>query len=88
MPITKNALIRLNDVRKRINEMNKSYSQMLKRFYETYNGADEKLSPVVREIAPQAEQIFRDQYVMEFIGGKEYKHENNMKAALIRPSSN
>ena len=60
---------------------------MLKRFYETYNGADEKLSPVVREIAPQAEQIFRDQYVMEFIGGKEYKHENNMKAALIRSSS-
>ena len=29
-----------------------------------------KLSPVMREIVPQAEQIFRDQYVMEFIGGK------------------
>ena len=43
-----------------------------------------KLSSVLREIAPQAEQIFRDQYVMEFIGGKEYKHENNMKAALIK----
>jgi predicted nuclease of restriction endonuclease-like (RecB) superfamily len=42
-----------------------------------------KLSPVLREIAPQAEQIFRDQYVMEFLGGKEYKHENGMKAALI-----
>ena len=24
----------------------------------------------MREIVPQAEQIFRDQYVMEFIGGK------------------
>ena len=38
----------------------------------------------MREIAPQAEQIFRDQYVMEFLGGEEYKHENNMKAALVR----
>jgi predicted nuclease of restriction endonuclease-like (RecB) superfamily len=42
-----------------------------------------KLSSVLREIAPQAEQIFRDQYVMEFLGGKEYKHENGMKAALV-----
>lgn len=39
---------------------------------------------MLREIAPQAEQVFRDQYVMEFIGGKKYKHENNMKAALIK----
>lgn len=42
-----------------------------------------KLSPMLREIAPQAELIFRDQYVMEFIGGKEYEHENSMKAALV-----
>ena len=42
-----------------------------------------KLSPVLREIAPQAEQIFRDQYVMEFLGEKEYEHENSMKAALV-----
>ena len=39
----------------------------------SYKDADEKLSPVVRQIVPQAEQIFRDQYVMEFIGGKEYE---------------
>jgi hypothetical protein len=38
---------------------------------------------VLREIAPQAEQIFRDQYVFEFIGGKEYEHENTMKKVLI-----
>jgi len=38
----------------------------------------------LRDIAPQAEQIFRDQYVMEFIGGKEYEHENSMKAALVK----
>ena len=42
-----------------------------------------KISPMVREIAPQAEQIFRDQYVLEFIGGKDYEHENTMKKALI-----
>ena len=47
-----------------------------------------KLSPVLREIAPQAEQIFRDQYVMEFIGGKEYEHENSMKAALVKQMKN
>lgn len=43
-----------------------------------------KLSPLLREIAPSAEQVFRDQYVMEFIGGKEYKTENSMKSALIQ----
>ena len=43
-----------------------------------------KLSPVLREIAPEAKQVFRDQYVMEFIGGKEYKTENAMKSALIQ----
>lgn len=52
--------------------------------YERNTIGKPKLSSVLREIAPQAEQIFRDQYVMEFIGGKEYKHENNMKAALIK----
>ena len=43
-----------------------------------------KLSPVLREIVPDAQQVFRDQYVMEFIGGKEYKSENSMKSALIQ----
>lgn len=43
-----------------------------------------KLSPVLREIVPTAQQVFRDQYVMEFIGGKEYKTELSMKSALIR----
>ena len=52
--------------------------------YERNKIGTPKLSPVLREIAPQAEQIFRDQYVMEFIGGKEYKHENSMKAALVK----
>lgn len=51
--------------------------------YERNKIGTPKLSPVLREIAPQAEQLFRDQYVMEFIGGKEYQHENTMKKALI-----
>ena len=42
-----------------------------------------KLSPVLREIVPTAQQVFRDQYVMEFIGGKTFKTENSMKSALI-----
>ena len=33
---------------------------------------------------PQAIQVFRYQYVMEFIGGKEYRTENSVKAALIK----
>ena len=52
--------------------------------YERNAVGNIKLSPAMREIVPQAEQIFRDQYVMEFIGGKEYEHENIMKAALVK----
>ena len=37
----------------------------------------------MREIAPKAAQVFKDQYVLEFLGGKEYEHENTMKKALI-----
>lgn len=36
----------------------------MKQFYETYAEDAEKLSPLVREIAPEAERVFRDQYVM------------------------
>ena len=43
-----------------------------------------KLSPVMRELAPKAEHVFRDQYVLEFLGGKDYENENSMKAALIK----
>ena len=52
--------------------------------YERNAVGSPKLSAVLREIAPQAEQIFRDQYVMEFIGGKEFEHKNSMKAALVK----
>lgn len=43
-----------------------------------------KLSPVLRELAPQADHVFRDQYVLEFLGGKDYENENSMKTALIK----
>ena len=56
--------------------------------YERNTVGSPKLSAVLREIAPQAEQIFRDQYVIEFIGGKEYAHENSMKAALVKQMKN
>ena len=38
----------------------------MKQFYETYADADEKLSPLLRELVPEAEQVFRDQYVVEY----------------------
>lgn len=47
-----------------------------------------KLSAVLRQIVPEAEKVFRDQYVMEFIGGEKYKHENSMKRALIQQMKN
>ena len=47
-----------------------------------------KLSPVLREMAPASEEVFRDQYVMEFIGGKEYPTEHSMKAALVSQMKN
>jgi len=52
--------------------------------YERTIAGQPKLSPVMREIAPKAENVFRDQYVMEFISGKESKPENTLRKALIR----
>lgn len=55
----------------------------MKQFYETY-AEDEKLAPVVREFAPAAENVFKDQYILEFISGKDAKPENNLRRAQIR----
>ncbi len=51
--------------------------------YERTMMSEPKLSAVLRQIAPHAEQVFRDQYVLEFLGGKDYENENTMKKALI-----
>ncbi len=52
--------------------------------YERALMSQPKLSPVLREIAPQAEQMFRDNYVIDFITGKESKPENTLRRALIK----
>lgn len=51
--------------------------------YERVQTYSPKLSALLRETTPEAESVFRDQYIMEFIGGKEYKSEYSMKRALI-----
>lgn len=51
--------------------------------YERSKSENLKLSPVMREILPEANQVFRDQYVMEFISGQEAKPENSLRKALI-----
>ncbi len=52
--------------------------------YERTQVSQPKLSPLLREIAPEAERVFRDQYVIEFINGKEAKPENNLRRALLK----
>ena len=39
--------------------------------FERYKLGQPIISPVVREIAPRAEQIFRDQYILEFLVANE-----------------
>lgn len=52
--------------------------------YERTFISQPKISPVLREIAPQAELMFRDNYVIDFITGKESKPENTLRRALIK----
>ena len=62
-------------------ELNRQIDSAL---YERTMIAPPKLSPLLREMTPQAEQMFRDNYVMEFITGKESKPENTLRQALIK----
>ena len=66
-------------------QLNRQFDTAL---YERTMVEGPKLSPVVREIAPAAEQVFRDQYVLEFLGGKEYHHENDFRRALVAQMKN
>ena len=43
-----------------------------------------KVSTMLRQIAPSAEQVFRDQYVLEFIGADADRLENSMRRSLIQ----
>lgn len=51
--------------------------------YERAMTSNVKLAPVVREMLPQANKVFKDSYVLEFITGKEAKPENGLRHALI-----
>lgn len=62
-------------------ELNRQIDSAL---YERTIMSQPKLSPLLREIAPQAEQMFRDSYVMEFITGKEGRPENTLRRSLIK----
>ena len=53
-------------------------------FYETYAPDTEIVSTVLRQIAPKAEEVFRDQYVLEFIGADADRLENSMRQSLIQ----
>lgn len=52
--------------------------------YERTQVNQPKLSPTLKNIAPEAEHVFRDQYVIEFISGQESKPENHLRKALIK----
>lgn len=43
-----------------------------------------KLSPLVRELHPDIQQSFKDQYVLEFLGLPETHSENDLQTALIQ----
>ncbi len=62
--------------------------QISSALYERTALQQPKLSAVLRQIQPAAENIFRDQYIMEFVGGKPLPHENTLKQTLISQMKN
>ena len=46
--------------------------------------SQQKLSAVLRELHPNAQQTFKDQYVLEFLGLPESHSENDLQKALIQ----
>ncbi len=62
-------------------ELNRQIDSAL---YERTMLCDKKLSPIVREIAPNAERIFKDNYILEFISGKNINDENSLRKSLIK----
>lgn len=52
--------------------------------YERSKSTEPKLSPLMKEIVSSTPTVFRDQYVLEFVGGKAYSNENSLKDALIK----
>lgn len=66
-------------------ELERQYKSSL---FERVMLSSPKLSAVLREIAPGSNQVFKDKYVMEFVGGKTYKSEHSLKKALIEQMRN
>lgn len=45
--------------------------------------AEPQISAVMKNVSQKTSDIFRDQYVFEFLGAKEFEDENSMKNALL-----
>lgn len=52
--------------------------------YERTQVSQPMLSPVLKKIVPNAEHVFRDQYVIEFVSGQEARPENHLRKALLK----
>ncbi|ROI04320.1 DUF1016 family protein [Kaistella haifensis] len=52
--------------------------------YERTQVGDEKLSAVMRELEPSTKQIFRNSYVLEFLGLTEEHTKNDLQKELVK----
>ena len=52
--------------------------------YERTQLGDEKLSAVMRELQPSAKQVFKDSYVLEFLGLPEEHTESDLQKELVK----
>lgn len=52
--------------------------------YERTQLGDEKLSSVMRELQPSAQQVFKDSYVLEFLGLPEEHSEGDLQKELVK----
>ncbi len=62
-------------------ELDRQITSML---YERTATGQPLLSTVLKEATPEATTVFRDQYIMEFVGGRTYPRETDLKLALIK----
>jgi len=55
----------------------------MKQFYEIYH-QNEKLSPAVRVLSPEAKGVFKDTYLLDFLDLPEVYSEHDLQAGLIK----
>lgn len=58
--------------------------QMDSAFFERTMLGNQKLSPMARELHPAIQQVFKDNYVLEFLGLPDIHSENDLQKALAR----